>query len=353
MATTELTYCRRTEMRRRAFTLVELLVVIAVIGILIALLLPAVQAVREAARRTQCQNNIKQLALAMQTYEGVHRQFPPSLSFPPGTALSGTATSPGEWSPQARLFPYLERDDLHEAIDFNFSYNSPPNTQIKVLRVRGLLCPSEVHDEQRLTNIGAATHYPLNYVFNMGVWMVYDPATAMGGPGAMFPNSRLGPGDFLDGLSNTLCLSEAKAYTPYCRNGRNATATIPAGATSVAALLPVGDCKMGPNLMDNTGHTEWVEGRTYHAGFTTTLTPNTKVLVTFNGQVYDADFNNQKEGESATVVSYNAITARSYHPGTVTVALMDGAVRPIKDAISLNVWRAISTRSGGEAIGPD
>jgi prepilin-type N-terminal cleavage/methylation domain-containing protein len=159
-------------MKRTGFTLVEVLVVIAIIGLLIALLLPAVQAAREAARRSECQNNLKQLALAMHNYEGVHRQFPPSLSFPPGAVLSGTAASLGEWSPQARLFPYLERGELHDAIDFKFSYNSPPNTQIKVLRVNGLLCPSEAYDEQRLTNTGAATHYPLNYVFNMGVWMV-------------------------------------------------------------------------------------------------------------------------------------------------------------------------------------
>jgi prepilin-type processing-associated H-X9-DG protein len=194
--------------------------------------------------------------------------------------------------------------------------------------------------------------YPQNYGFNFGTWAVWNPGDGTGGDGAFFPNARLTPASFTDGLSNTLMLAEVKAYTPYGRNMTTAVSTTPpTTAEEVAALFNAApDKKAGPTTNDNTGHTEWPDGRVHHSGITTVLTPNTKVLASYNGLTYDVDFNSRQEGSSATVPTCAAITSRSYHPGVVNVALMDGSVRSISNNISLATWRALGTRQGGEVI---
>ena len=181
---------------------------------------------------------------------------------------------------------------------------------------------------------------------NVGVWFVWDPATNNGGDGATYPNSRLTPAHFQDGLSNTLCASEVKAFTPYYRNTTTATAAIPRDPTEIAALCTGGQAKLGPALMQNTGHTEWVDGRASHVGFTTTFTPNTVVPLMHGGQVYDVDFSSRKEGASITNPTYTANTARSYHPNIVNTLMMDGSVRKLSETISLAAWRELSTRGG-------
>ena len=141
---------------------------------------------------------------------------------------------------------------------------------------------------------------------------------------------------------------------PYSRNlGSAASAIPPANAAEVAAyVLAAPDRKMGPVTNDNTGHTEWPDGRVHHSGFTTVLTPNTKVVVSIGGRDHDADFNSRQEGSSATVPTYAAITSRSFHAGGfVNVALMDGSVRPVRNNIDLTTWRALGTRQGNEVIG--
>ena len=334
---------------RGAFTLVELLVVIAIIGILIALLLPAVQAAREAARRMQCKNNLKQLALAAQTYQTAVGCYPPSICLPVGIEVGHA----GDWSIHARVLPYLEQGTLYNDMDFSITYEDLVwgDQPISSVRIPGYLCPSEPHDQIRLDNAGNPFHWPLNYAFNMGIWFVYDPASGRGGRGATFPNSRLRPSDFSDGLSHTLAIAEVKAFTPYYRNTTTATAAIPTCPADVAALCSGGQAKLGPELMQNTGHTEWVDGRASHVGFTTTFCPNTQVAFQYGGQSYDIDFSSQKEGASITNPTYTANTARSHHPGVVLVAMMDGSVHTIHDDVALNVWRGLSTRSGRECMG--
>jgi prepilin-type N-terminal cleavage/methylation domain-containing protein len=322
--------------RRNAFTLVELLVVIAIIGILIALLLPAVQAAREAARRSQCQNNLKQIALGVLNYESTYRQFPPSMQYPSGTVSDG-------WSAQSRILPFLEQESLFASVDFNVSYNNPPlvgGVDVKTIRVGTYLCPSEVNDRQRVTSAGAPEHYPLNYAFNNGTWFVWDPVRCQGGNGAFHPNAKIGPNNLLDGLSNTLCAAEVKAYTAYYRNAGQTTVAMPTSASAV--------CGLGGDFKKDSGHTEWADGRTHQTSFTTVFTPNTEVLCTSSGVEYDIDWTNQQEGKSTTAPTYAAVTARSYHPGVVCAALMDGSVRTFNDTISVSVWRALSTRAGGE-----
>ena len=330
--------------RYRGFTLVELLVVIAIIGILIALLLPAVQSAREATRNLNCKNNLKQVGLAVHNYLGTNKVLPPSMALTRG--VTGT-----NWSAQARLLPYIEGGALYSNIDFNKPYGSDVmlgDVPLQTFRVPTYLCPSELKDELRLKN-GNPYHYPLNYGLNMGLWFIWDPTSRTTGDGAFYPNSEVSAAHFKDGMSNTLCAAEVKAYNPYFRNGGSAGPTPP---------TPEQICGLGGDFKQNSGHTEWVDGRSHQTGVTATFTPNTQVfcqqsVTAEDGSSYtetvDVDWTNMQEGKSLDTVTYAAVTSRSYHPGTVNVVLMDGSVRAIADGIELALWRGLATRNGGEA----
>ncbi len=327
---------------RAGFTLVELLVVIAIIGILVALLLPAVQAAREAARRMSCSNQLKQMGLALHNFQLQDRYFPPSWK-PTAPDASGAVNG---WSAQALLLPYLEQGALADPIDFDLSYKLARTVNrhgrqipLSAMRVASFLCPSETRDEQRFSG-GTPSNYPINYGVNLGSWFVFDPASRRGGRGAFFPTSRLRPADFDDGMSNTMAMSEVLAWTPYFRNAaRSGNPPIPS---------PADVCSLGGQFKKETGHTEWVDGRAHQIGFTATFPPNADVLCVQDGKTYDVDWSNMQEGKSATVATYAAVTARSYHPQGVEVLFMDGSVRFTTDSIELAVWRAYSTRNGQE-----
>lgn len=337
------------QLRQHGFTLVELLVVIAIIGILIALLLPAVQAAREAARRAQCTNNLKQIGLGLHNYQSANSVFPPSFCILRGTTLSGNN---GSWSIHGRLLPYLEQGNAYGRIRLDIAWDAQRDTGVPTLRLSVYLCPSEVHDQVRVDGSGSPYTYPQNYGFNFGTWLVYNPATDQGGDGAFYVNSRLSPASFTDGLSNTLGAAEVKAFTPYVRNTADPGPVPPASAAAVAALASGGQSKLGAQTNDNTGHTEWGDGRVHHSGMTTVFTPNTVVpYVHTDGRTYDIDYNSQQEGRSATQPTYAAITARSFHPGIVNTLLMDGSVRAISETINLPTWRALGTRAGNEVVG--
>jgi len=330
--------------RSHGFTLVELLVVIAIIGILVALLLPAVQAARAAARRISCANNLKQLSLAVANFESTYREYPNSWrpSQPLASGVDG-------WSVQGQILPFIEQPGLAANIDFNLSYtlataiplNGSTPVPLSSARVAPFLCPAEIKDRVRLSAAGVPEHYPLNYAANMGTWLVFTPQNGQGGNGSFTtPVNKTTPGSFLDGLSNTLAFSEVKAYSPYFRNaGLGADPGIP-GAGAV--------CGLAGQFKADTGHTEWVDGRAHQTGFTTVFTPNTKVPCTQGGVLYDIDWSNMQEGKSATAPTWAAVTARSYHPGGVNVTLMDGSVRFVANTVDLAIWRAASTRDGGE-----
>lgn len=318
----------------RGFTLVELLVVIAIIGILVALLLPAVQAAREAARRMSCSNNLKQIGLALHNYHDTSGSFPPGAIHPRGVTSKS-------WSIHARLLPFLEQENLQDLVDWSLPYSA--QGEVTQTRVETYFCPSDPGDRERPD--GAITHYPLTYGVNMGTWFVFNPNSQSGGNGLVYPNSKTRFRDVIDGTSTTLAFAEVKAWSPYLRDGGNpgiSYAPIPA-ADSVSSL--------GGNFKVDSGHTEWVDGRVHQTGFTGTFTPNTLVTHSTGSDTYDVDFNSSREGDTTNQLTYGAVTSRSYHPGGVQVALTDGSARFVSEDIDITTWRALTTRAGSEVVG--
>jgi prepilin-type N-terminal cleavage/methylation domain-containing protein/prepilin-type processing-associated H-X9-DG protein len=367
-------------MCRRGFTLIEMLVVIAIIGILIALLIPGVQAARNAARNNSSKNNLRQITLAFNNFETGKRYFPPSWQAPDLAEINEEAAANGQsppadvagWSIHALLLPYLEQKVIASNVDYDLPYNHVTvvtvadgrSVQLSSLRVPTFLSPAEPRDEVRFSS-GAnpqPQHYPFNYAVNLGTWFVWDPATGKGGYGAAYPNSKLRESDFFDGLSYTMAFAEVKAWQPYYRNANLTAADLDETINGFPTMDDI--CNWGPsNQLRNTGHTEWVDGRAHHSGFTTTFAPNEQVLCsgTIGGVAgtYDVDWNNRQEGltmNTATptyLPTYAAITARSYFPGQVNVSMVDGSVRSIGDTINIGVWRALSTRAGKELLPDD
>ncbi len=338
----------------RGFTLIELLVVIAIIAILIALLLPAVQQAREAARRIQCKNNLKQIGIALHNYLDSNKAFPPSGAIRAGTIFTGNN---GSWSVHARLLPYLEGNNAYKLVNLSIAWDDSLNlgTQVSLLKVPSYFCPSEVNDMVRVSSTGQALIRPITYGFNMGTWLSWDPATGQGSDGIFWMNSSTNPSSIRDGLSSTLAASEVKAFTSYFRNSADPGPTPLASPAALAPLASGAQFKLGPNTNDNTGHTEWCDGRIHHEGITTVFRPNTVVnYLHTDGRTYDVDYNSRQEGSSLTARTYAAITSRSYHTGIVHSLLMDGASRSINQSIDLGVWRALGTRvraAGEQPVG--
>ena len=328
---------------RAAFTLIELLVVIAIIAILIGLLLPAVQKVREAASRIKCANNLKQIGLALHNYESSNQKFPPA-----GVYLTAAATDDA-WSALARILPYIEQGNTFNQVNFA----AFANTQDAVTRQRIpiFLCPSEIKDVPRpATSPTGINRYPANYSANVGTWLAWNPNTGTGGDGAITytstPNGGNTTGSFTDGLSNTVGYSEVKAFTWLIKSGSSMPADTPIPAPTAAAVLALGGT-LGSNP---GGHTGWTEAQTFHNGVTFVLPPNTKVPFTSGGVEYDIDQLSGNEG-SATLITFDAVTSRSYHTGLVNCLLMDGSVRSVTNSIDPFAWRAAATRAGGETLG--
>jgi prepilin-type processing-associated H-X9-DG protein len=289
----------------------------------------------------KCGNNLKQIGLALHNHESALGYYPPAAELP-----TGSTSQP--WSAHARLLPYIEQENLHRLIDWTTVPNDfrvAPN--VAEMRIPIYLCPSEVNDHSRPTP--TLTYYPVNYCFNQGTWFVFDPATRKFGDGVFAPTYKGRPTDISDGLSNTLAAAETKVYQPNVWDTQ-----LPAGPNAAPPNTPADLAALiGTGTYDENGHTEWVEGDVHETGFTTTFPPNTLVAVTVNGQPRDIDFTSMRDGESITVPTYAAITARSYHTGLVNVLLMDGSVRPVRNGVQPAVWRALGTRAGGEVIAGD
>ena len=172
-------------------------------------------------------------------------------------------------------------------------------------------------------------------------------ATAMqAGDGAFRPSRGFRPGDFTDGMSNTLGMAEVKAFTNRVAGTATTYATPPAPPAAPADVAGFATGAFNPASFT---HVEWVDGKVHETGFTTVFTPNTKVPYTSGGTEYDVDYVTATESNPGD--TYAAVTARSFHEGGVNVLLMDGAVRFVTNSVPLDTWRALGTRAGNEVVG--
>ena len=340
-------------MRRRSsgFTLIELLVVIAIIAILIALLLPAVQQAREAARRTQCKNNLKQIALAIHNYHDTFSVYP----FGKGASYTGAPVY-ARWSQHAMLLPYIEQSNLYNSINFsappetpgmggviNFmpAYVSPTGTNAVASRavVPMFFCPSDrgVSDPWAGQN---------NYAANQGGWLC-DRSDSAGAASDNSPSevqtgvfyflSRCSSRDMTDGTSNTVFFSERRRgqgrpdpktdlfVIPH-QTSLNATyATCQAINTATATPLT---SKWGYS---------WVMGENCCTQYNHVAVPNSNSCA---GTGFPGTMTNMAM----------QVSASSLHTGGVQVMMGDGSTHFCSENVDLGVWRAIGSRAGGEVV---
>jgi prepilin-type N-terminal cleavage/methylation domain-containing protein len=330
--------------RRRGMTLIELLVVIAIIGILIGLLMPAVQKVRDAAARAQCLSNLRQIGIALHHYHDTYKALPPAGTY--------TGISPS-WSIHARLLPFIEQGPLHQQINFNGPLSTHPT--VTQMRIPLYLCPKELRDKPQPG--GPVDHYPTSYGANFGTWMIWNPVTRQGGDGAFVVNGRTRLTGFSDGTSNTLAFAEIR---PGMNFFQDSSKPKPADAPPPTNSARVQDWK--GDYFVGIGHTEWVNAWVHQTGFTTTFVPNTFVPydipiygpgfppVIIGYETYDINYTSMREGASTTAITYAVVPARSYHLGQVNVLLADASARSVSNGIDGGTWRALGTRAGGEVV---
>ena len=341
------------------FTLIELLVVIAIIATLIALLLPAVQSAREAARRIQCTNNLKQLGLGISNYESTNCVLPPQQVLQFNSA--GAVVWKSQWGVTSRMTPFLELGPLYNALNYALKTTAADNTTVVSLSLSVLNCPSEPNSLplQTTNSSGVTSTFGIsNYGWCEGDWYVYG-GWAMPSPNrsAFGPNQSRRFAAFTDGLSNTLLAAEVQAYTQAYHDcgavpppGPSSPSLSPDPATVLAtiAAAPSSACKLASGTPGG-GHTRWCNGDTFYDGLTTALPPNTRAPAGANG--LDTDLTSIDEDDGGP--TFSAITARSHHPGGVNVLFGDGSVRFVKSTTQWQTWRALGTISGGEVISAD
>jgi prepilin-type N-terminal cleavage/methylation domain-containing protein/prepilin-type processing-associated H-X9-DG protein len=331
---------------RRGFTLIELLVVIAIISVLIALLLPAVQSAREAARRIQCTNNLKQIGLGLHNYEGITGAFPIA-----GVWSNVSAPNWVGWSVHARILPLIEQGSMFNAVNFTLPYSTADNFTVASTNVSAFLCPSEVNPQPTPANAFFNTPKSVStYGWNEGDWFVWQ----FGGPltrGTFSVNVSRRFASFTDGTSNTVLAAEVKAHNPcyICISqlaNINNPNNVPAPTADPFTVAPEYGGSCGAVAQS---HTAWVDGNAQETGMTTAWPPNKQVL----GRMGEGDLDLTSTPLFAGGPTYAAITARSYHPGGVNTLFGDGSVRFIKSTINGITWRALGTIGGGEVVSAD
>jgi prepilin-type N-terminal cleavage/methylation domain-containing protein len=341
------------------FTLIELLVVIVVIGLLVALLMPAVQMARESARRTLCKNNLKQIANAVMSYQSATTMFPMSASIP----KAGFSSPNKAWSIHVRLLPFMEQTNLYDVLDLNSDWDTGTNKDVlSNVKIASYICPSdEFGNKTREVNAGGPKLYPTTYGFNQGTWFIYGTNSGKTADGPFIPNSSYMPQHIEDGMSNTILAAEVKSWQAYSRNHGPAVTDVPADTATIvtectdSAIEKKWDAVTMVDRTLSTGHTEWVDGRVHSTGFTTVFTPNKLVEYSIVGPnekklTVKLDYTSWQEGlqdtssGNAVKDTFAAVTSRSDHPQMVNIALMDGSARSVSDSIDLRIWRALGTR---------
>ena len=355
--------------RQRGFTLVELLVVIAIIGILIALLLPAVQAAREAARRSQCTNNLKQMVLGAHNYESTFKTFPPGggplpikntgSTTPCGTPGTGTPCAGGQRpTPQALILSYLEQSNKYDQFDFDYDVHlAAENQAARIGDIPPYLCPSDPSQVKfnpafgrcnYMASIGAQSQMnPPNQFTTLPGWndlrsgLFYTDTTKAQWVLHLNKGRAVAMNEILDGTSNTAIFAEVKRGFAAGSQGSNYNPPleshdiIHADQATVTAAVPTGKCAAAPATL-TSGTIFRYGGLQYHRSFaftsfySHTKTPNAKTV-------------------DCTDLAAVHLTARSYHPGVVNVGFSDGAVKLVNSTISLRVWQNLGSRQDGTA----
>jgi len=308
----------------RGFTLVELLVVITIIGVLIALLLPAVQAARESARRSECTNNLKQIGLAMHAHHDARRFLPPGFYIPPQGPFN-VNLSESTWI--LYVLRYIEQGTLWDMVDQKKGFGSagpPPattnNSPVVVVPLPIMECPSNRKVSPCSNTYARGSYAANNGLGPMAEWDLSSlPLPALRVPGVFYINSQVRWSDFLDGTSNTALVSEIR-------------------------VVPGGDFR---------GVMHYPEGPLYHHNYT----PNSMVPDNIRTGFC---VNDDRAPCIGTFTAWNnrrlIMTARSEHPGGVNVLFGDGGVRFVTSAIELKVWKAVCTPAGlpiGHADAPE
>lgn len=342
--------------KRKAFTLVELLVVIAIIGILVALLLPAVQAAREAARRMQCTNHLKQLGLANHNYHDVHKTLPPMRCGTNRGNSNSLEDNQLSMSGLVSLAPFYEAQQVY---DFARARNFRPvpwdgTEGTWTVRIPTLLCPSD--EEMTRSAIGNASYkFCLGTTVNRNedewgiLWGGQEPNGCYNNIGN--PDARKKPfrfRDIRDGTSNTIAMSERRiGNLQQWYDISNVAVNINPGDNATVlqwynACWATGNLENGKRYNETgvTIHTgaypgeRWPDGRPYFSGFTTIVPPNGPSCTTENGDWLRG-----------------AYAASSRHPSIVNVLLADGSVRQASNNIDVATWWALGTRNNSEVLG--
>jgi prepilin-type processing-associated H-X9-DG protein len=325
--------------RRVALTIVETMVTLSVLSFLAALLIPAVQMARESARRDHCLNNLREILHACASHESARREFPyTAVQF-----LGKDNRMHPPCSPHERLLPYLEQEPVFTQIDFNdlpLDVSAKPpaslhNGAFVGLAISVFLCPTD-------PRLPGGNNYRACMGFGPGIFATGETKACTdpgNGTGAFVNGRSVQAAEFLDGLSNTVMFSERVmgsrgAYRPYCDYLVSLRDICTAsGAIATCSSLPFG----APS--DTFGGSTWLFGGWRQTWYNHVLTPNSGI----------PDCN---AGPVTAGGGSGAYTARSYHPGGVNSAMADGSVRFVAENIDGTVWRALSTRRGGEAINP-
>jgi prepilin-type N-terminal cleavage/methylation domain-containing protein/prepilin-type processing-associated H-X9-DG protein len=323
---------------RPGFTLIELLVVIAIIGVLIALLLPAVQSAREAARRAQCTNNLKQFGIALHNYHDTQGCLPHSRGLStPAPGFPATATFSGF----ARLLPYLEQTPLFNTINFMLLPASLDNRTSQGAGVATFVCPTDPQPDVPSGEAG------ISYRFNegSGILFTHGASDAASGANASMPPpdgvffsvSRTRFADIRDGTSNTAALTERLKG-----DFSNAMATLGSDLFWPKTFPSTPDQAITDCLAIDATQLTWQgvsnQGSPWLAGSTSCVvghanTPNTRSCMFPPGRILNI--------------------ASSAHPAGVNLLMCDGSVRFVKDSTTRAVWRALGTRAGNEPISAD
>ncbi len=321
---------RITTRRPRGFTLVELLVVIAIIGALVALLLPAVQSAREAARRSACTNNLRQLGVALQNFHSAHGHFPAGRGGP----------VPQIFSPQAYLLPYVEEGSIEGQMDFSVeptplfiagvAYSGARNQAAAYEAVSVLTCPSDVASGRVEGSLYGGT----NYAACTGS-AVLDAGTVNPSDGVFYRESKIAFRHITDGSSHTVAFSERMLG-----NGQSVS-TLPPDRADLYILELFNSSPVSPSNCQTPSNGTWYDARGAKW-----------ILGNYGNTLYNHQYvPNPPQWDCMNLPQQKGyLSARSYHREGVNVLFCDGSVRFMDDDVALVVWRAIATRAGGETL---